>query len=137
MADSAIQDMTLNLGHPVIPLLINYGLASSLPGMLSRLAIQRQGYSASHMDKYGSIELKIAFLVPLGGDAATVSNAVEHKADKVQFEDLRVLLSRLDGKVPDALADLIDLKTASEFNCTSCYAVGEHRDSCKYDCPQA
>ena len=53
---------------------------------------------------------------------------------KSQYEDLRLYLGRVEGKAPDALADLIDLK---QFSCASCYAVGEHRDSDKFDCPQA
>ena len=46
-------------------------------------------------------------------------------------------LNRVEAKAPDALSDLVNLKQTPEFNCTSCYAVGEHRDSCKFDCPQA
>ena len=53
-----------------------------------------------------------------------------------QFEDLRVFLQRVDGKVPAALSDLIDLKSnEGGFTCSSCYAVGEHRDTCPFDCP--
>ena len=54
---------------------------------------------------------------------------------KTQFEDLRVYLQRVGAKTPEALADIIDLKNTPEFRCASCYAVGDHRDSCKYDCP--
>ena len=59
----------------------------------------------------------------------------EHSMTRGQFEDLSIYLARVEAKIPDILADLIDLKSEKAFTCGSCYAVGEHRDSCKYDCP--
>ena len=72
--------------------------------------------------------------MPLGNGEA--NGPAEESMNRTQFEDLRVFLQRVDGKVPEALGDLIDLKRVDGgFTCGSCYAVGEHRDTCKYDCP--
>lgn len=89
------------------------------------------------MAKHASVETRISFIIPLGA-VDTISHPTEEQImNKTQFEDLRVYLQRVGAKTPEALADLIDLKSTPEFTCTSCYAAGDHRDSCKYDCPQA
>ena len=88
------------------------------------------------MRQYGHIKTAISFVIPLGNGAP--EGPAEEKMVRSQFEDLRVFLQRVDAKTPDALADLIDLKANdSGFTCSSCYAVGEHRDTCRFDCPQA
>ena len=84
----------------------------------------------------GHFQTAVNFVVPLGNGGTGAPP--EQTMVRSQFEDLRVFLHRVDGKVPDALADLIDLKAVDgSFTCGSCYAVGEHRDTCKFDCPQA
>ena len=130
------------LGHPVIPLIVNYGMPQDLPGLLRRLAQGRHGYSAEHMQKLGAVETRIAFVVPLGGvnrEGSDGGNQGDSSLtmSKSQYEHLMIYLARVDAKAPDVIADLINLRSAEEFNCTSCYAVGHHRDSCAYDCPQA
>lgn len=117
-------------------------MPQDLSALLKRLAQGRHGYSAEHMHKMGAVETRIAFVVPLGVASKAGSdggNEVDPtlKMTKSQYEDLIVYLTRVDAKAPDVIADLINLQSAEEFNCTSCYAVGHHRDSCAYDCPQA
>ena len=136
VADSLIQT-SFNLWHSVIPLIINYGMAENLQKLLCRLVKSRRGFSATHMAKHAATETRISFIIPLGAADSSSSPTEEQTMNKTQFEDLRVFLQRAGAKAPDVLADLIDLKTTPEFNCTSCYAAGDHRDSCKYDCPQA
>ena len=97
------------------------------------------------MAKHGQIETRVSLILPLGAvpqhkssqTGVSQDTQVEQTMNKTQFEDVMVYLARVDAKAPDALADLINLKQAPEFNCASCYAVGEHKDACKYDCPQA
>lgn len=138
IADKVLQ-ASFSLSHSVIPLVINYGMPATLQGLITRLSRSRQGFSAAHMAKYGMVETRIQFWIPLGASASTNSSNVpaDHSMNKSQFEDLSIFLARVDAKTPDVLADLINLKSAKEFTCTSCYAVGEHRDNCNYDCPQA
>ena len=93
-----------------------------------------------HMEKYGIVETRAALVIPLGTLSRTNTSASEEQElsmNKTQYEDIAVFMARVDGKTPEVIADLINLKSSREFTCTSCYAVGEHRDNCIYDCPQA
>ena len=62
----AVLKTSFNIGHSVIPLVINYGMPDSLPELLSRVSKARQGFSASHMTKHGSVECRVTFIIPLG-----------------------------------------------------------------------
>ena len=88
-------------------------MPESLPLLYRRLAIQRRGFSSEHMLQLGKYHLSVNFVLPLGNSSAQDAPS-EHSMVRSQYEDLRVFLHRVEGKVPDALAsdDLIDLKSA-------------------------
>ena len=140
VVSDCILDSGLYLGHPVIPLVINYGMPSDLQKLLRRLSQARHGYSSIHMEKHGAAETRVSLIVPLGApQRRDASEAIDSELsmNKTQYEDLTVFLARVDSKAPDVIADLINLKNSRDFSCAGCYAVGEHRDNCIFDCPQA
>lgn len=122
---------TITFPFSCTPFIIHYNMPATRQVLLARLSRARRAFNSSHIAKYGQMQLRTEFVIPLG----QMEETHEQYISRDQFEDLKLYLKRSNAKMPDAL-EIIDIR-AKKFDCSKCYVVGEHRDSCRFDCPGA
>ena len=122
---------TLDLGFSAVPLIIHFNMAVSRQVLLARLSKARRGFNSQHIARLGKTELRTDFVIPIG----QIPESHDQFISREQFEDLKLFLKSSKAKIPSAL-DILDLNE-KEFDCSRCYAVGEHRDRSRFDCPEA
>ena len=57
---------TLSFNFNVIPFIIHYNMPATRQVLLARLSKARRGFNSSHIQKYGQMQLRTEFVIPLG-----------------------------------------------------------------------